>query len=354
MIPTERPLDNPINWSFRALRVRGIDVRVHVTFLLGAVVLLWLEMPRAGERPTDPFSHILGDAVATYAILFGIVLLHEFGHCWGARRTGGEADEILLWPLGGLASVKPTHDPRSHLITTLAGPSVNVLICAVCSAVLTLWTGSLGVVPWNPLHPVTPVDSSIFPTFGQEWVLRVYGTSYFLLLINLLPIFPFDGGRIVQACIWSRLGYHRAGQIAATTGMIGAIGIGLAGLFTEESWLFIMIAVFGYATCWQMRISLRDQSGFGSDQFGYDVSNAYLGDGPEARPRRPGLLKRMRMRKAAGRAERERRQREVHAQAVEEILDKVSHSGLASLSPRERGILEEETRRRRAAQGDAP
>jgi Zn-dependent protease len=348
MFRTEKPLDNPINWSFRAGRVWGIDIRVHVTFLLGAVVLLWMEMPQKGERTLEPFSHILGDAVATYAILFAIVLLHEFGHCWGARRTGGEADEILLWPLGGLASVNPPHDPRAHLVTTLAGPMVNVAICAVCSAILALWTGSLGAIPWNPLHPVTPVNDAIFPTTAQNWVLRVFGTSYFLLLINMLPVFPFDGGRVVQACIWSRAGYRRAGEIAATTGRIG-----LGGLFTDQSWLFVMIAVFGYATCWQTRMALRDRPEY-ADELGYESSGPFSGaERPEARPRRPGLVKRMRMRRAAAQAERERQAREQHEQSVEEVLRKVSKMGMSSLSPKERAVLEEETRQRRATMDDA-
>jgi len=348
MFRTERPLDNPINWSFRAFRIQGITIRIHVTFLLGAVVLLWMQMPRPGERMTAPFSHLLGEAAATYGILFAIVLLHELGHCWGARRTGGEADEILLWPLGGLATVNPPHEPRAHLITTLSGPMVNVAICALCSAVITLWTGSAGAVPWNPLHPMTPVDASIYPTVGQSWFLRVYATSYFLLLINLLPVFPFDGGRVLQACLWSRAGYSRSTQIAATTGMVGAVAIGLAGLFTDQSWLFVMIAVFGYATCWQTRMALRDQPEY-ADAFGYDAAGSFQVPGRgEPRPPRHGLIKRMRIRRAAARAERERHAREQHERAVEEVLRKVSQSGLSSLNARERSVLEEETRRRRA------
>jgi len=349
MIPTERPLDNPINWSFRAGRVWEIDIRVHVTFLIGAIILLWMELPRPAEAPI-PFSRVLIDALGTYAILFAIVLLHELGHCWGARSTGGEADQILLWPLGGLAQVNPVHHPRAHLVTTLAGPMVNVAICAVCSGVLTLWMGSLGAVPWNPLHPTTPVDPEILPTTAQTWVLRVYGTSYFLLLVNLLPIFPFDGGRMVQAWVWSRKGYAIATEFATATGMIGAIVVGMVGLFTEQSWLLVMIAVFGYLTCWQTRQALRDQAGYGPGEAGVDFGDESAFS--SRRPRRVGWIKRYRARRAAASEERERRIREAHQQAVEDVLRKVSQTGLASLSSQERQVLEEETRRRRAAGGD--
>ena len=198
MFPTEKPLDNPINWSFRVGRLFGIQIRVHVVFVICAVVLIWMQIPKDDAIAPPPFSMILIDALGLYAILFAVVLVHELGHCFGARYTGGEADEILLWPLGGLAYTSPPHNAAAHMITTIAGPTVNVIICMVCTIVLVLWTGSLGGVPWNPLHPMWPVDVSIYPTTGQMWVMRLFGVSYLLLLFNLLPIFPFDGGRIVR------------------------------------------------------------------------------------------------------------------------------------------------------------
>jgi len=349
MIPTERPLDNPINWSFRAGRVWGIDVRIHVTFLIGAVVLLWMQLPKPGQAPV-PLLTVLGETIGTYLILFAIVLLHEFGHCWGARTTGGEAEQILLWPLGGLAQVNPVHHPRAHLVTTVAGPMVNVAICAVCSGILTLWMGSLGAVPWNPLHPTTPLDPMIFPTVGQAWVLRAYGISYFLLLINLLPVFPFDGGRVLQAILWSRRGFRIATEIATATGMIGAVVIALFGLFTDQSWLMMMIAVFGYVTCWQTRQALRDQPTFGFGAGDEDFGDAATLEA--ARPRRANWWQRRRARRAAAQALQERRREEQHQARVEAVLAKVSQGGLTSLTPEDRAVLEEETRRKRALRGD--
>lgn len=352
MIPTERPLDNPINWSFRAGRVWGIDVRVHVTFVICAIVLLWMELPKPGSVEVVSLGRALVDAFGTYAMLFAVVLLHEFGHCFGARYVGGEADEILIWPLGGLASVNPPHDPRAHAVTTAAGPMVNVILCAICSGVLAVWIGSLGGVPWNPLHPTSPVDESIIPTTGQMWVMRFYGMSYFILLVNLLPIFPFDGGRLVHAWLWPRKGYRAATEIATGTGMVGAIVVGLFGLFTEQSWLLMMIAVFGYVTCWQTRRSLREQPDSEMGEWGHDFSGGYTSLQPvERRERRPGFFERRRARRTAARAENERRLHEEHNQAVEAVLRKVSITGLGSLTPKERRILEEETRRQRDLTG---
>ena len=352
MIPTERPLDNPINWSFRAGRVWGIDVRVHLTFVICAIVLLWMELPKPGSGQATFLGRAVVDAFGTYAILFAVVLLHEFGHCFGARYVGGDADEILLWPLGGLASVNPPHHPRAHAVTTIAGPMVNVILCAICSGVLAVWIGSLGAVPWNPLHPTSPVDESIVPTTGQLWVMRFYGMSYFILLVNMLPIFPFDGGRLVHAWLWPRKGYRAATEIATGTGMVGAIVVGLFGLFTEQSWLLMMIAVFGYVTCWQTRRSIREHADSELEDLGYDFSGGYTSlQRGERRERRPGYWERRRTRRTAARVEKLRRLREQHHQAVEEVLKKVSIAGMDSLTAKERRILEEETLRQRDLMG---
>lgn len=346
----DKALDNPLNWSFHVGRIFAIDIRVHIAFVLCAVILVWMEIPKGDSGIDWSLGSVLVEALGMYAILFGIVLLHEFGHCFGARRTGGEADEILLWPLGGLASVNPPHNARAHMITTVAGPAVNVVICGICSLVLVLWLGSLGAVPWNPLHPFLPVGASIYPTTAQHWLLRVYGISYFILLINLLPIFPFDGGRIVQAWLWPRKGFESSMMIATGTGMIGAIIIGLVAIFQKESWILLMIAVFGYVTCWQQRKILKEmgpmEAGFGAD---YSTGYTFGGE-DEAGERKPGFFARRRARKLALRLAGERTRREERVLAVEEALRQVSVSGLASLTPKQRRLLEEETQRQRAAE----
>lgn len=351
----DRALDNPINWSFRVGRMFDITIRVHIAFLLCAVVLVWMEMSGADGRTGPSIGRALIDALGTYALLFLIVLLHEFGHCFGARFTGGEADEILLWPLGGLASVNPPHNAGAHMITTVAGPSVNVVICAVCSAILVLWTGSLGGVPWNPLHPMLPADRSLLATVTepQIWLMRFFGLSYFLLLVNLLPIFPFDGGRIVQAWLWPKKGYVASMEFATGTGMIAALAIGLFGLFLEQSWLLMMIAVFGYMTCWQTRRMIKEQGAYGLNEFGSEFSRGYsFGSYDESAEKKPGFLERRRLRRAARKAEAERRRRADHESEVERILGKVARTGLDSLTARERRTLEQETRHKRRAEAE--
>lgn len=348
MFGRQRALDNPINWSFRIGRLFDIDIRVHIAFVLCAFVLVWMERPEPGSSSSVAWSQVLVDALGVYALLFLIVLLHEFGHCFGARHTGGEAEEILLWPLGGLASVNPPHNAGAHFITAFAGPLVNVVICLICSVVLVAWIGRVGAVPWNPIHPMWPVDPAVFPTTAQLWVMRCFGISYFLLLINLLPVFPFDGGRLLQAWLWPKKGYRASMELATGTGMVGAILIGLVGLFLEESWLLLMIAVFGYVTCWQTRRMIREHGDTALMGLGGEFGEGYtFWNQDEAETRRPGFFERRRRKRAARIAERDRLRQEEHEAAVERILKKVSESGLSSLTASERRILAEETQRRR-------
>jgi len=355
MLGRQRALDNPINWSFRVGRLFRIDVRVHIAFVLCAFVLIWMERPDPDSTATVAWSGVLVDALGMYGILFVVVLLHEFGHCLGARATGGEADEILLWPLGGLAYVVPPHNAGAHLITAFAGPMVNVLICLVCSVALVVWTGNLGVVPWNPIHPMWPADPALFPTAAQMWVIRCFGLSYFLLLINLLPVFPFDGGRIMQAWLWPKKGYRASMELATGTGMVGAILIALFALFVEESWLLLMIAAFGYITCWQTRRILREHGEIVLTGFGSEYSEGYtFWSQDEHEERKPGFFERRRRKRSARKAELDRQRKKEQEAALESILRKVSESGMASLTARERRVLEEETRRRRDLAAGSP
>ncbi len=347
----ERPLDNPINWSFRIGRLFGIDIRLHLLFVLGAFVIFQMHVPGKDYVGHWSFWTVLRDSLGVYAVLFAIVLLHEFGHCFGARSVGGEANEVLLWPLGGLAMVRPPHHPRAHLVTTLAGPAVNVALFVVLGALVVLTTGRLGALPLNPLSPTTPLDTTFFPTTLQAWLIVSFGVNYLLLLFNmLLPFYPFDGGATVQAILWSKIGYHRSMEIATSFGMIGAIGLAVFGLFADESLLLISVAAFGYLSCWRQRRELRESGGSDMGEFGYDFSRGYasLDRAHVHSERRAGWLAQYRAKRAAERADRERQREADHAAEVERLLAKVFESGLHSLTPKERRILEEETARKRA------
>ncbi len=340
MFGSSRYSDNPITWSLPIGRLFGIRIKLHLLFILIAVVFVL----------KDTMEGNLVRGLGSTAILFAIVLLHEFGHCFGARYAGGRADEILLWPLGGLAYTQPPHRPGAHLVTTLAGPLVNVILCGMTATFLVVSHPShaLGVVPWNPfdlgLAAIPPA------TELQSWVALAFYVSYLLLLFNLVPMFPLDGGRVVQEVMWFRIGYGRATMIACTTGMVGAIVLGCVGLLSEE-FLLLGIAIFGYFTCWQQKQMLRATEGMHESEFGYDFSQGYTSlnqsERDDAAPARPSFLSRW----SQARAERARR-REVEQQAaderkLDELLDKVHRDGIQSLTPAERRFLEQASSKRR-------
>jgi len=342
---SERPraLDNPINWSFGVGRLFGIRIRVHLLFVLGAVVLLSYSV---GSGSPGPLLPRLGYGAGQLAILFLIVLLHEFGHCFGARRVGGHAAEILMWPLGGLASVSTPHTARANLITALAGPMVNVVICASVAVVLIGMTGSAWAVPWNPFAFVetgVPITSYL-----QWWLVVVFALSYMLLLFNLAPVFPLDGGRVLQCLLWPSKGYQGATKLATGIGMVGAIGFAILGLVSGEV-LLLGIAFFGYFTCWRQRQMLKMGAYERENEFGYDFSKGYTSlDGPPEPRRRPGFLARRRAARAARQELREQETLEEHRRQVDAILQKISEQGASSLTAQEQRILERETQRQRS------
>jgi len=318
--------DNPLGWSLRLGRVSGIDIRLHILF----IIYIATQLIGAGGEIGNEFKRL--------GILFGIVLLHEFGHCFAARAVGGYANEVLLWPLGGLAMVRAPQTPSAQFITTACGPLVNVLICLVAAPILVATGGSLRAVPWNPFHVSA---SMIYITSEwQWWVLYAFFLSYAMLLFNLLPMYPLDGGRMLQAILWPRTGLNRAMQIATTAGMIGAVGLGLLGIVTQ-SFLLIGIAIFGYITCMTERRMLA--AGLITDErsFGYDLTS-----GPAENVRR-GWLGRWRDKQRARRLADERERERQESDEVDRILLKVHQHGIQSLTRAEKKTLENATARRR-------
>jgi len=334
-------LDNPINWSFFVGRLFRIDIRVHLLFVLGGLVLVAGGLHDGGGWLGCAYG------VGQMAMLFFIVLVHEFGHCFGARFSGGEADEILLWPLGGLAFTNPPHTPRAHLITVVAGPLVNVVFLVLTSAILITWTGTAASLPINPFAPFetnSPIASEL-----QYWLVVFFTLNYIILLFNLAPVFPFDGGRILQCVLWFRRGFRPATEIATGIGMVGAVVICVIGIFSQQM-MFFAIAFFGYFTCWQQRQMLKAGVYDATNEFGYDFSHGYTSlDGADAAQQpRPSFWQRRRDRKAIARAQKEADRREELRREVDRILAKVHDSGLESLSPKERRILEQATDHQRA------
>lgn len=308
--------DNPMSWGFPLYRLADIRVRVHLFF----VVYIVAELLRAAGQGNLTFTALI------LATLFTIVLLHEYGHCFACRKVGGDADEILLWPLGGLASCRPPHDWKSDLVTTVGGPAVNVLLAPILGGLVFAFVGHWQAVVFNPFHPYAD---------GWQWVMgesvfvRGLWTAHYvnllLLAFNvLLPMYPMDGGRIVQAMLWRKWGYRRSLEISTLTGLVAAVCLAVVAVVAEET-LLLGIALFGGLTCWVQRQQLK---------MGMHTEDEFV----------------ERVQRGPTKAELKRREKEQeHFRRVEQILDKISREGMASLTRAEKRVLETETKRKRGA-----
>ena len=321
-------LDNPLTWAVQLGRVLGITVRVHLLFLL--FIAIGLLRPLFGSGGLG-----IGPTVLLLSSLFGVVLVHEFGHCLACRWSGGSANEILMWPLGGLAFCRPRESWKAHLVTAAGGPMVNVVLLAVLVPTIGLWTGRWwGVAIPNPISLTLPAAvASPWPLMAL-YLLNV--VSLVLLLFNLLPVFPLDGGRILQALLWPKFGYVRSMRYSVRVGYIGAIGLFIMGVVSKNMML-VCIALFGGITCYITHRQLQftqETLGFESDDYS---ASLYGPDEDEAVPPRPTRSERA--------EERQVQREQQESQAVDDILQKIASSGIESLTRGERRRLERATRR---------
>lgn len=319
--------ENPLEWALRIGTYFGISVRI------GLLYLVWMgfELARYGSQGA------LASGVWIVASLFIIVLLHEFGHCFACRRVGGQADRILMWPLGGLASCSPPHTWWANFVTTAGGPLVNVALVPVFGAALLAIGQGWNVLFFNPFTPfLVTLDYS--GARVSPWVLQMlfwtYYTNWILLLFNvLIPMFPMDGGRLVQALLWKRFGYTRSMDITTRVGLFAAVVLGLIALSTQAMML-LGIAIFGGLTCINERRKLRfmAQQGFASGEEGESWRV-----GPTAVVETPG--NRRRAEKLRQQAERERAARDQEATELDRILAKIKAGGMGSLTRSEESFL---------------
>lgn len=224
----ENPAEQPsIKWSWRLGRIAGIDVFVHATFF---ILILWIgigywRLGGAGEA-------IKG--VTFILALFGCVVLHELGHALTARCFGIRTRNIVLLPIGGVASLeKMPDDPKEEILVALAGPAVNVVIAA------SLWL-------WLQITQTPPLaDGNLMEgTLAQ----RLLVVNLFLAGFNLLPAFPMDGGRVLRAVLALRMEHMRATRMAANVGQAFALWLGLIGLLYNPFLMFIALFVWIGAT----------------------------------------------------------------------------------------------------------
>lgn len=216
-----------MKWSIVLGRLAGIEIKVHVTFVLILVWVAWRQIAADGSAYAVMMSLVF------VLCIFSFVVLHELGHALTARRFGYETQDIVLLPIGGVARFKTLpKEPRQEFLVAIAGPLVNLTLAAIFT---------IGIA-------VSGLDAPELEAVGTTWTLSAFiyglvGVNLMLFLFNLLPAFPMDGGRMLRAGLASRMNYARATRVAASVGQGLALVLAFAGLLISNPML-IFIGLF--------------------------------------------------------------------------------------------------------------
>jgi Zn-dependent protease len=211
--------------SIRLFQIAGITVFLHFSwFIVGA----WSISTMRGRYQSPIF------AVYEYLALFALVLMHEFGHALACRQVGGHAERIVLWPLGGIAFVSPPPRAGAMLWSIAAGPLVNLVMVPVLEVLfLVARQSALMYQMPDTLHLLNYI----------RWINAA------LLVFNLLPVYPLDGGQILRALLWFPLGQTQSLRIATFIGLLGGAALGLYAFWSGSIWIGIM-AFFLLSQAW--------------------------------------------------------------------------------------------------------
>src|SRR5437879_8900507 len=211
--------------SIRLFRFAGIDLFLHWSWFLVAA----FEISGRSRQYSSVTWNVL-----EYLALFLIVMLHEFGHALACRKAGGRWNQMVLWPLGGVAYVDPPSRPGATLWAIAAGPLVNVVLFPILT-LLGLWSRSSGMALAMP---------------NAHALLRaVWFINLGLLVFNLLPIYPLDGGQILRSLLWYVVGRARSLMAATIVGFVGVAGLIIVAVVMQSAW-FGVLAVFILMNCW--------------------------------------------------------------------------------------------------------
>ena len=211
--------------SIRLFSYSGIDVFLHWSWFLIAIYEI-----RGG---LGTYSSV-GWNIAEYLALFLIVTIHEFGHALACRQVGGFANRIVLWPMGGVAYVDPPPRPGATLWSIAAGPLVNVALLPI------LWI----VVRASRVAGLPASQHDLFLLLQT-----IFYINFALLVFNILPIYPLDGGQILRSLLWFVMGRARSLMVATILGLIGVFGFIALAVVRGSLWIGA-IAVFVLWNCW--------------------------------------------------------------------------------------------------------
>lgn len=346
--PYDSPLVRLFLWlsrSFRVGRFFGVEVRLYwiAAVLVPLMFLAWF------AKYVGNGLELLVLVTVAFVNLFVIVWSHEMGHILAGRWYGIRTPLITLSPLGGVAHMgAPATTPKAEAVIALAGPAVHLVWLAVC------WPLSW-LLPWGTVHVPGWRNDPVALTLSL-----LVETNLGLLVFNLLPFFPLDGGRVFRALLSFRVHPNRATMIATAVGIAGGAGLALYGLFTQSisgSILFFIGLAIVQAALNERRAARHvliyrphgnvQREVWESDPDAWRQGSPGFAGEPVAR--RPGWFARLWARRAAAKAARRHAQEQAFEQELDRVLQRLHEVGMTQLTKGERKVLEDAAARRRGA-----
>ncbi len=334
--------ENPLFWSFNCGTCFLTRVRISFYLPLLAVLLSFqLDNLRLG-------------LIISFALLVSLVL-HEFAHVFAARMTGGMGSEILIWPLGGLSYIQPGPSGRSHLLVALAGPIVN-LILVVLFLPATYNSGFLS----SALNPFQFPQITLTANHVIELQVLFFKINWMLLLINLLPIHPLDGSKIIHAFYyrdWNQKSVHR--QIMAVGMILTSVGM-ISGLAYSHVWLVFtssVLLILNFHEIEKIRFGENSNDSYLENDFLSSTESYELEENSkfdQEASSHQGLVSRWMERREEQKRKLSLHQEKENEILTDQILEKVHQFGLKSLTADEKRILDRASDRlkKRTSQSD--
>ena len=349
-------------WSANLGRWFGIQIRLHMFFLLFATFTFYLAW-----RESTPGDRLPGLALTCIGVLFLSVLAHEAAHSLIALRLGGSVDAIVIAPLGGLRPIRVPHDPQSELLAILAGPMASLAICLAALSVVALFDHESAYGLLNPLAPQNILKGTVAER-NLSWQSAIRLTcwiNWWLVVINLIPAFPFDAGRAILAFIQSiKPNWDRetgVSIVAACARVVALMLLIMAVVFHDSyagtavpSWLpLVLLAIFVF---FGTRVEEFAADDLQADEavFGYDFSQGYTSlerstrSQQQERGPRPGVIMRWLRQRQQLRDQRRREIEQDEDERMDEILQRMHTLGYDHLSHEDQALLKRVSARYRS------
>lgn len=324
------------SWSLSAGTWFATNVRVSIWTPLLAVLLMY----RLGPQP----------GLIAALIVLASLLLHEFAHIFCARATGGYGDEIIISPLGGVALVQSGGTFWSRLIVPAGGPIVNLAVCIGLVPVLLGQDLPLSGIRtlMNPLN-YGGEEGILSPELPEMTTQLAFIVNWLLVLINLIPVHPLDGGRMLQAVLTEQYGGQSSNHIYLRIGTIAGMLFVFAGLMLGSAPVAV-IGTFVLVMNLEETYRMRSADSYDDSFMGYDFSQGYTSlergsDDETGREAKPGMIASWRQKRREQREEAERIRAEEDAKQVDEILERLNDVGYDALTDAEKRVLKRASNR---------